>query len=467
MKDVKNVDMNDEFIDIAKQLRVKYLLTSSIYKHEKGFDLRCQLIEAESGNSKYAHKWSEVLENSPTIVGNLAQNIIKTLKVNTIQDITIASTENPEAYEYYLKAKYKWDKRTTIEDTEIVRGMLQKAIELSPNLLSAINLLGETYSSWGSSEFDKAIEIFSSTINYSDLAGSQSEIAKANKSIAYIYLRKGEFEQALNSYSEAQFIYNNINDKLGISTVLNEISQVYERLNNIDKTIEYLNKSLAIATELDDKLVKGMGITNLGLVYIKKGDYENALSNFNTALEITKSLQIKFGEAILMVNIGNAYNRIGDYENGIESVMTSYNMSKELGFKYVMIYSAFAIGKVFADQGKYIDALTYFEEVEKLQIETTMKDLIFENTIYLNFTLNQLNKDYTTKGIMDFSDNIYYPIYEVYYPLYLLIGDKEYLKIAHNNLIENSEKLEINKKEKFLNYPIPKQIIEEYNKVLN
>lgn len=465
MKDIKNVNMNDEFISIGKQLRVKYLLTSSIYKHEEGFDLRCQLIEAESGNSKYANKWSEKLEKSPTIVGSLAQNIIQTLNVKTKQDISVASTENPEAYEYYLKAKYKWDKRTTIEDTEIVRGMLKKAIELSPNLLLAINLLGETYSSWGSSEFDKAIEIFTSTINYSDMESSKSEIAKANQSIAYIYLRKGQFEQALNSYFESLHIYTNINDKLGISTVLNEISQVYERLNNIDKTIEYLNKSLAIATELDDKLIKGKVITNLGLVYIKQGDYENALINFNSALKITQSLQIKFGEAILMVNIGNAYNRMGDYDNGFESVMTSYKISEELGFKYVTIYSAFAIGKVLADQGKFEDALAYFEQVEQIQKETSMKDLILENTIYLNFTLKQIKRDYTTKGIMEIIDNIYYPIYEVYYPLYLLINNKDYLEIAYNNVIKNSNELNNVKKEKFLNYPLQKQIIEEYKKV--
>ena len=47
MKEIKKVNMDDEFEDIARQLHVKYLLISSIYKHENGFDLRCQMIDAK------------------------------------------------------------------------------------------------------------------------------------------------------------------------------------------------------------------------------------------------------------------------------------------------------------------------------------------------------------------------------------------------------------------------------------
>ena len=39
-------------------------------------------------------------------------------------------TANPEAYEFYLKAKHKYDKRENTDDIEIVRKFLNKAIQL-------------------------------------------------------------------------------------------------------------------------------------------------------------------------------------------------------------------------------------------------------------------------------------------------------------------------------------------------
>ena len=74
--------------EIAKKLRVKNLLTSSLHKKTEGFDLRSQLIEVESGNSKYANKWSEPTTNAPTIVNTLAENILNSIKIKSKLDIT-------------------------------------------------------------------------------------------------------------------------------------------------------------------------------------------------------------------------------------------------------------------------------------------------------------------------------------------------------------------------------------------
>ena len=49
---------------------------------------------------------------------------------------------NPEAYEYYLKAKYKFEKRKNTDDIETTRSLLQQALGLDANMLSAKNLFG-------------------------------------------------------------------------------------------------------------------------------------------------------------------------------------------------------------------------------------------------------------------------------------------------------------------------------------
>ena len=56
---------------------------------------------------------------------------------------------------------------------------------------------------------------------------------------------------------------------------------------------------------------------------------------------------------------------------------------------------------------------------------------------------------------------------EVNYRLYELLDDTSYLKTAYNQVQEKADNLEPDVAAKFLNYPIPKAIVEEWEKVSN
>ena len=62
-----------------------------------------------------------------------------------------------QAYEYYLKANYKYEKRKSLEDAEIAKGLLQKAIDIDNNLLEAHHLLGHIHQTAG--DYDTAMKI--------------------------------------------------------------------------------------------------------------------------------------------------------------------------------------------------------------------------------------------------------------------------------------------------------------------
>ena len=55
--------------------------------------------------------------------------------------------------------------------------------------------------------------------------------------------------------------------------------------------------------------------------------------------------------------------------------------------------------------------------------------------------------------------------FELRYKLYQLLDDKSYLETAYNKIQEKADNLEPDVKAKFLSYPIPKAIIEEWEKV--
>ena len=51
------------------------------------------------------------------------------------------------------------------------------------------------------------------------------------------------------------------------------------------------------------------------------------------------------------------------------------------------------------------------------------------------------------------------------YNLYQLLEDTSYLKTAYNQIQEKADNLEPDVKAKYLSYPIPKAIVEEWEKV--
>ncbi|MFQ6674050.1 MAG: adenylate/guanylate cyclase domain-containing protein, partial [Fidelibacterota bacterium] len=131
--------------EIAKHLRVEYVLTGSIYKREDGFDLRAQLIEAHSGKSIYANKWSEPLKRASTITGTLAENIAESLGVTPTIEMGTTSIASPEAYELYLRGKYAYENRRNADDTRRARDFLKKAIQINSHLIRARLELGRSY----------------------------------------------------------------------------------------------------------------------------------------------------------------------------------------------------------------------------------------------------------------------------------------------------------------------------------
>ena len=66
----------------------------------------------------WSDRWEESWDNLPSIKGSLSDGLLKALDTTSKVEKKVETT-NTEAYEYYLKAKHKYDKRENTADTEI------------------------------------------------------------------------------------------------------------------------------------------------------------------------------------------------------------------------------------------------------------------------------------------------------------------------------------------------------------
>ena len=159
---VASLERVEELVDLpieekAKQLDVRYITSGTLWKMNDMFQLSIELYDTKESKIVWSDRWQEGWDNLPSIKGNLSDGLLKALDTQPKLEKKIETT-NIEAYEYYLKGIYTFEKKESIQDDKIAQGLLQKSIELDNNLIDA--KLWLAWSHVNTIDFDKAMEIY-------------------------------------------------------------------------------------------------------------------------------------------------------------------------------------------------------------------------------------------------------------------------------------------------------------------
>ena len=543
LNDIEKIDhLNMSYTDLADKLFVRYIAKGTLWKMDSLFQLSLELYDTKDSKVAWSNRWQTNWKDLATIKDDLADNILKNLDISIIRNVEqVAVANNPEAYEYYLKAKYKYEKRENMEDTEIARGFLNKAIEMDEKIILANHLLGETYRETG--EYDKALEIFTKNFKQAIELDNKVGLAKSLTGIGLIHWRKGELDKALENYNKSYDVYDELGDKKGMGVLLNNIAIIYNRQGDREHGLEYYNRSLTIAEVLDDKIQMGkvlnnignvhtyngdyelaldyqfrslklreeagnnrgigFGLGNIGRIYYLKGDYEQALDYQNRSLKVREKLGDKRGIALSLYNIGTIHKQIYEFEKALDIFSRSLTIATEIGGKRNLAYSQLFIGDIHKIKGEneksieflgrsiklieelghkntlarlikkygivYYQQNDYAKALENLERSATMqmedKEAIsLETNTYLFLTYKQLGKSYDPKEVIEKIEDDSKD-YELNFRLYQLLEDRTYLEAAYNQVEQEKDALDGDIRVRFLGYPIPKAIIQEWERV--
>jgi len=93
----------------------------------------------------YSGKNTEIIVLQQQIAGDIAERLRSKLSTSERQQVTKQGTQNPEAYELYLKGRYSWNKRTAPELAAAI-SYFNQAIARDPSYALAYSGLADTYS---------------------------------------------------------------------------------------------------------------------------------------------------------------------------------------------------------------------------------------------------------------------------------------------------------------------------------
>jgi serine/threonine protein kinase len=128
----KDIDIRE----IGKRLNVKTILEGSVRKAGNRLRITTQLVNVEEDFPIWSDRYDRELEDVFAIQDDIAKSIVDALKIEVLGEKEVplvkAHTENPEAYEAYLKGQFHYWK-VSPESIALALDYYQLALEKDPN----------------------------------------------------------------------------------------------------------------------------------------------------------------------------------------------------------------------------------------------------------------------------------------------------------------------------------------------
>jgi eukaryotic-like serine/threonine-protein kinase len=133
---------------VGKDLGVSALVSGRVVPRGDRIEVGAELTDVrdntEIWGQHYSGKSADILSLQQQIAGDIAEKLRSKLSTSEKQQVTKQGTQNPEAYELYLKGRYSWNKRTTSDiATAIV--FFDQAIIKDPGYALAYSGLADAY----------------------------------------------------------------------------------------------------------------------------------------------------------------------------------------------------------------------------------------------------------------------------------------------------------------------------------
>jgi serine/threonine protein kinase/Tfp pilus assembly protein PilF len=321
--------------EIGEKLKVSNILEGTLRKSGNRLRITVSLINASDGFPIWSDQYQRDEEDIFDLQDKISLDIVDNLKVKLLGEekaqLVRRNTQDPEAYNLYLRGRFFWNKRTE-EGIKKAIDYFEQAIAKDPDYALAYVGLADSYNiiPWYSSfPFKQAIQKAREAVMKSlaidnsnpealatsgfnkmydfDWSGAESELKKAielnpnyataHHWLAFYYLYQANFERAIEEILKAREL-----DPL--SVIINaDIAQISNYAREYDLAIDGAQKAI----ELDPNW--GDAYFFLGYAYYGKSMIEETLSIYKKSSDLDPR-----NMAYVAISAGSMFDQIGQSE---------------------------------------------------------------------------------------------------------------------------------------------------------
>ncbi|MFN8179135.1 MAG: sigma 54-interacting transcriptional regulator [bacterium] len=158
-------------------------------------------------------------------------------------------------------------------------------------------------------EYDRAIECVQAVTRTILDPPSAAELARAQKSLGIIAMRKGDWDGATRSFEAALAGFRLLDDRGGMAQCLNNLGLMEKNRGQLDRAAEHLRAAVSHHEAAGDTSAVGVSLYNLGLVELKAGEWDEAREHFERSARLLEGIGNQWEVARVCLNLGN-YHRM-------------------------------------------------------------------------------------------------------------------------------------------------------------
>jgi serine/threonine protein kinase/Tfp pilus assembly protein PilF len=317
---------------VANALHVQAVLTGRVMHSDDGLAISLELVDARDNTHVWGEQYKRKMADIVTLQSEIARDVSLKLqaRLSGADEKRVAKnyTNNPEAYQLYLRGRYHLNKLTPPEVQTSV-SYFQQAIAIDPSYALAYVGLADAYSALALSVDMPATEFYPKSKAAAQKALEIDEtLAEAHTSLGFATLfydwdwRKAEsqYKRALElnpNSAETHFAY------AGLFTVIGRYAEglaEIKRARELDplslRTHALEGRFLALAGQTDEAITRLQKTIELepnyflaylfaANAYIEKGMYEEAIA------AATRARDLSGGNAEAIATLGYAFARSG------------------------------------------------------------------------------------------------------------------------------------------------------------
>ena len=262
--------------EIGEELSVEYVLEGTIQWEErpdgsKRVRVNPELIKIDDETQVWSQPYEENFSSVFKLQSDIAATVAEALNLKLIKSeqksLRSNITNNSEAYDTYLRAKYYSQDITSEKNSRIAEELLEKAIKLDGSFAAAYAVLSTVQSNMYWSYFEHTEEnLEKSKANAKKALLINPDLAEAHSAMGdYYYHGILDYDSALEEYNRAILLNPNHVE------AYNGIAFVRRRQGKMRETIEYLEKTY----ELDPK--DYTTVFSIGETYTLLREYEKSI----------------------------------------------------------------------------------------------------------------------------------------------------------------------------------------------
>jgi eukaryotic-like serine/threonine-protein kinase len=263
---------------VGRELNVKAVLMGRVRQVGDRLNIQVDLIDAATGaqvwGEEYERSVSEALSIKQAIAREVTEKLRLRLSGEQQQQLVRRETSNPEAFQFYLRGRFYWNKRTA-DGVKKAIAEFQQAIERDPNfalgyvgLADSYGVLEEYTGAPAGETLPKARAAVDRALQIDD------SLAEAHTTLAFIHQQQWRWAEAEQEYKRAIALNRNY-------PTAHHWFGIYFR---IKRQFDDSQREIKRAQELDP--LSPIISNNVAMTYLVKNDINAAIQQWQRMIEL-------------------------------------------------------------------------------------------------------------------------------------------------------------------------------------